>query len=90
MKKVLVVSLIALTLSACSSFTGSTGTSKLTLKQCLMDEGQKQVLNGKLTNSTLTAVAKEVAATCATKLALGGTSTETVQLATEVLKALVQ
>ena len=55
-----------------------------------MEEGQKQLLAGKLTKDTIEPVAKDVAATCATKLALKGNNAETVKLATEVLKKLVK
>ena len=94
MKKLSAISLIALAVlvSACSLSSQNTNTSgeKLTLKACLMSEAQKQVANGRLADSTLTSLAKEIATTCATKLALGGTSDETVQLATQVLKTFVQ
>ena len=94
MKKLLVVSLVALTMAtsagAFSLPKADVGGDKIKLNKCLMEEGQKQLLAGKLTKNTIEPVAKDVAATCATKLALKGSNEETVKLAAEVLKKLVK
>ena len=94
MKKMFVISVVALgmMLSACSLSGSGTNvdSSKVRLHTCLMEEGQKQLANGSLTTGTLTSIAKEISAICVAKLALNGSSTETVQLATEVLKTLVK
>ena len=94
MKKLLVVSLVALTMAtSAGSFSlpkADMGGDKIKLNKCLMEEGQKQLLAGKLTKDTIEPVAKDVAATCTTKLALKGSNEATVKLATEVLKKLVK
>ena len=94
MKKFMVVSLLALTMAtsagAFSLPKADVGGDKIKLNKCLMEEGQKQLLAGKLTKDTIEPVAKDVAATCATKLALKGSNEETVKLAAEVLKKLVK
>ena len=94
MKKFMVVSLIALTMAtsagAFSLSKADIGGDKVKLNKCLMEEGQKQLLTGKLTKDTVEAVAKDVAATCTAKLALKGNNAETVKLAIEVLRKLVK
>ncbi len=94
MKKLLVVSLVALTMAtsagAFSLPKADIGGDKIKLNKCLMEEGQKQLLAGNLRKDTIEPVAKDVAATCATKLALKGNNAETVKLATEMLKNLVK
>ena len=94
MKKVLVATLIALTMAtSANAFSlpkADIGTEKVKLNKCLMEEGQKQLLAGKLTKDTVESAAIEVAATCTTKLALKGNNEATVKLATEVLKKLVK
>ena len=94
MKKFMVVSLVALTMAtsagAFSLPKADIGGDKVKLNKCLMEEGQKQLVAGKLTKDTIEPVAKDVAATCATKLALKGNNEATVKLATEVLKKLVK
>lgn len=94
MKKLLIASLAALTMAtsagAFSLPKADVSDNKIKLNKCLMDEGQKQLLNGKLTKDTIESVAKDVAATCATKLALNESDETTVKLATEVLKNLIK
>lgn len=94
MKKLLMIGLISLTMAttagAFSLPKADVGSEKVKLNKCLMEEGQKQLIAGKLTKDTIEPVAKDVAATCTTKLALKGNNAETVKLATEVLKKLVK
>ena len=94
MKKFVAITLLALTVttsaSALSLPKADMNADKVKLNKCLMEEGQRQLLAGKLTKDTVSTVAKDVAKTCTTKLALKGNDAETVQLATEVLKKLVK
>jgi len=95
MKKLLVVILVALTVATSAdafslSKVKKAGGDKIKLSKCLMDEGKEQLLAGKLTKDTIKPVAKDIAATCATKLALKGSNEKVVKLATEILKKLVK
>ena len=69
MKKLLMIGLISLTMAttagAFSLPKADVGSEKVKLNKCLMEEGQKQLIAGKLTKDTIEPVAKDVAATWA-------------------------
>lgn len=94
MKKLLALCFIALTVStnagAFSLPKADIDGNKIKLNKCLAEEGQKQLIAGKLTKANIDAVAKDIATICATKLALNTNDTATVELATEVLKKIVK
>lgn len=90
----MMVGLIALTMAtSASAFSlpkADLDGDKIELNKCLTEEGQKQLVEGKLTKETILSVAKDISATCAAKLTLKTNNTETVDLAVEVLKKIVK
>ena len=91
-KKFLAVALLSLMTASCagtSSFGDFTSGKTSDLKSCLMSEGQIALLNGSLTNGTVTTVAKSISATCAKRLAGIEDTPATVTLATTVLNGLL-
>ena len=91
-KKFLTVALFSLLTASCagaSSLGDFTGSKTSELKSCLMSEGQVALLNGSLTNGTVTSVAKTISATCAKRIAGVENDPTTVALATTVLNGLV-
>ncbi len=91
-KKFLAVAMFTMLTASCaggSSFMDFAGGKSSELKSCLMSEGQVALLNGSLTNGTVTTVAKSISATCARRLAGIENTPATVSLATTVLNGLL-
>ncbi|MBP5399244.1 MAG: hypothetical protein J6Y53_02365 [Alphaproteobacteria bacterium] len=91
-KKFLAVAVVSLLTASCaggSSFGDFTGGKTSELKSCMMSEGQVALLNGTLTNGTVTSVAKTISATCAKRIAGIEETPATVSLATAVLNGLL-
>ena len=82
-------SFLTVSCAGASSFGDFTGGKTSELKSCLMSEGQIALLNGSLTNGTVTSVAKKISATCAKRIAGIEDTPATVSLATAVLNGLV-
>lgn len=86
---VMLFSVLTVSCAGASSFGDFTGGKTSELKSCLMSEGQVALLNGSLTNGTVTSVAKTISATCAKRIAGVENDPTTVALATTVLNGLV-
>ena len=92
MKKIIAIaafSLLAVSCAGVNSISDFTGGKTSELKSCLMSEGQVALLNGSLTQGTVTTVAKSISATCAKRLAGIEDTPATVSLATTVLNGLL-
>ncbi len=91
-KKFWAIVLFMLLTASCAeglSLNNLTGGKSSDLKSCLLSEGQVALLNGSLTQGTVTTVAKSISATCAKRLAGIEDTPATVSLATSVLNGLL-
>lgn len=91
-KKFLAVAVFAMLTASCAgagSLGDFAGGKTSELKSCLMSEGQVALLNGSLTQGTVSTVAKSISATCAKRLAGIEDTPATVSLATTVLNGLL-
>lgn len=91
-KKFWAIVLFMLLTASCAeglSLTDFAGGKSSDLKSCLLSEGQVALLNGSLTQGTVTTVAKSISATCAKRLAGIEDTPATVSLATSVLNGLL-
>ena len=90
--KLLAIAMFTMLTASCagtSSLGDFTGGKTSDLKSCLVSEGQVALLNGSLTQGTVTTVAKSISATCAKRLAGIEDTPATVSLATTVLNGLL-
>lgn len=91
-KKFWAVAMFAMLTASCAgagSLGDFAGGKTSELKSCLMSEGQAALLNGSLTQGTVSTVAKSISATCAKRLAGIEDTPATVSLATTVLNGLL-
>ncbi len=86
---IVLCSLMTVSCAGGSSLTGLAGGKTSELKSCLVSEGQVALLNGSLTQGTVTSVAKTISATCAKRIAGIENTPTTVSLATTVLNGLL-